>query len=176
MLFRSELAIGRQEEIHRIIQILSRRKKNNPVLIGEPGVGKTVIIEGLAQQIANAEVPGSLLNKKVKILEMAELIAGAKMRGEFEERMKAVRDEVVASKGQVILFIDEIHTIVGAGATGGGVDASNMLKSALARGQLQCIGATTLDEYKKSIEQDKALERRFQSIIVEEPNHKQTKP
>ncbi len=166
--------IGRQKEIHRIIQILSRRKKNNPVLIGEPGVGKTVIVEGLARQIVDAEVPRSLLNKKVKVLEMAELIAGSKMRGEFEERMKAVRDEIVASGGQVILFIDEIHTIVGAGASSGGVDASNMLKSALARGQLQCIGATTLDEYKKSIEQDKALERRFQSIIVEEPSYEQT--
>jgi len=166
--------IGRQSEIERVIQILSRRKKNNPVLIGEPGVGKTVIVDGLAHQIVNAEVPGSLLNKKLKVLEMAEIVAGAKMRGEFEERLKAVRDEIIASGGQVILFIDEIHTIVGVGAGAGGVDASNMLKSALAKGQLQCIGATTLDEYKKSIEEDKALERRFQPIIVQEPNYEQT--
>ena len=166
--------IGREKEIDRIIQILSRRKKNNPVLIGEPGVGKTVIIEGLAQKIVKAEVPNSLLNKRVKVLEMSEIIAGAKMRGEFEERMKAVKDEITSSHGSIILFIDELHTIVSAGAGAGGVDASNMLKAALAKGQLQCIGATTLDDYKKSIEQDKALARRFQPILVEEPSVDET--
>ena len=166
--------IGREKEIHRIIQILSRRKKNNPVLIGEPGVGKTVIIEGLAQKIVKAEVPNSLLNKRVKVLEMSEIIAGAKMRGEFEERMKAVKDEVANAHGSIILFIDELHTIVSAGAGAGGVDASNMLKAALAKGQLQCIGATTLDDYKKSIEEDKALARRFQPILVEEPSVDET--
>jgi ATP-dependent Clp protease ATP-binding subunit ClpC len=166
--------IGREKEIHRIIQILSRRKKNNPVLIGEPGVGKTVIVEGLAQKIVKAEVPISLLNKRVKVLEMSELIAGAKMRGEFEERMKAVKDEVTSAHGSIILFIDELHTIVSAGAGAGGVDASNMLKAALAKGQLQCIGATTLDDYKKSIEEDKALARRFQPILVEEPSVDET--
>ena len=162
--------IGREKEIKRIIQILSRRKKNNPVLIGEPGVGKTVIVEGLAQKIVKAEVPQSLLHKRVKVLEMSEIIAGAKMRGEFEERMKAVKDEITSAHGSIILFIDELHTIVSAGAGAGGVDASNMLKAALAKGQLQCIGATTLDDYKKSIEEDKALARRFQPILVEEPS------
>jgi ATP-dependent Clp protease ATP-binding subunit ClpC len=166
--------IGREKEIDRIIQILSRRKKNNPVLIGEPGVGKTVIVEGLAQKIVKAEVPNSLLNKRVKVLEMSEIIAGAKMRGEFEERMKAVKDEVVSAHGSIILFIDELHTIVSAGAGAGGVDASNMLKAALAKGQLQCIGATTLDDYKKSIEEDKALARRFQPILVDEPSVDET--
>jgi ATP-dependent Clp protease ATP-binding subunit ClpC len=166
--------IGREKEIDRIIQILSRRKKNNPVLIGEPGVGKTVIVEGLAQKIVKAEVPNSLLNKRVKVLEMSELIAGAKMRGEFEERMKAVKDEVTSAHGSIILFIDELHTIVSAGAGAGGVDASNMLKAALSKGQLQCIGATTLDDYKKSIEEDKALARRFQPILVDEPSVDET--
>jgi ATP-dependent Clp protease ATP-binding subunit ClpC len=166
--------IGREKEIDRIIQILSRRKKNNPVLIGEPGVGKTVIIEGLAQKIVKAEVPNSLLNKRVKVLEMSEIIAGAKMRGEFEERMKAVKDEITNAHGSIILFIDELHTIVSAGAGAGGVDASNMLKAALAKGQLQCIGATTLDDYKKSIEEDKALARRFQPILVDEPSVDET--
>ncbi|MCZ6514191.1 MAG: AAA family ATPase [Nitrospinae bacterium] len=162
--------IGREDEINRIIQILSRRKKNNPVLIGEPGVGKTVIVEGLAQRIVKAEVPHSLLDKRVKVLEMSEIIAGAKMRGEFEERMKAVKDEITSAHGSIILFIDELHTIVNAGAGAGGVDASNILKAALAKGQLQCIGATTLDDYKKSIEEDKALARRFQPILVNEPS------
>lgn len=162
--------IGREEEIDRVIQILSRRKKNNPVLIGEPGVGKTVIVDGLAQKIVKAEVPNSLLNKRVKVLEMSELIAGAKMRGEFEERMKAVKDEITSAHGGIILFIDELHTIVSAGAGAGGVDASNMLKAALAKGQLQCIGATTLEDYKKNIEEDKALARRFQPILVKEPS------
>ena len=162
--------IGREKEIDRIIQILSRRKKNNPVLIGEPGVGKTVIVEGLAQKIVKAEVPHSLLDKRVKVLEMSEIIAGAKMRGEFEERMKAVKDEITNAHGSIILFIDELHTIVNAGAGAGGVDASNILKAALAKGQLQCIGATTLDDYKKSIEEDKALARRFQPILVDEPS------
>ena len=162
--------IGREMEINRLIQILSRRKKNNPVLIGETGVGKTVIVERLAQRIVNAEVPDSLLNKRVKLLEMSEIIAGAKMRGEFEERMKLVKDEIIASRGNIILFIDELHTLVSAGAGAGGVDASNILKSALAKGQLQCIGATTTDEYKKHIEEDKALARRFQPIMVLEPS------
>jgi len=162
--------IGREKEINRLIQILSRRKKNNPVLIGETGVGKTVIVDRLAQRIVDAEVPKSLLNKRVKVLEMSEVIAGAKMRGEFEERMKMVKDEIIAAKGNIILFIDELHTIVSAGAGAGGVDASNLLKSALARGQLQCIGATTTDEYKKNIEEDKALARRFQPVLVQEPS------
>jgi len=166
--------IGREKEIHRIIQILSRRKKNNPVLIGEPGVGKTVIVEGLAQRIVKAEVPNSLMDKRVKMLEMSEIIAGAKMRGEFEERMKAVKDEIISAHGNIILFIDELHTIVSAGAGPGGVDASNMLKAALSKGQLQCIGATTLDEYKKHIEEDKALARRFQPILVQEPSVEET--
>ncbi len=162
--------IGREKEINRIIQILSRRRKNNPVIIGEPGVGKTVIVERLAQRIVNSEVPDTLMGKRVKVLEMSELIAGAKMRGEFEERMKAVKDEVIAAQGNIILFIDELHTIVSAGAGAGGVDASNMLKAALSKGQLQCIGATTLDEYKKHIEEDKALSRRFQPVLVQEPS------
>ncbi|MBP6217367.1 MAG: ATP-dependent Clp protease ATP-binding subunit [Oligoflexales bacterium] len=163
--------IGREEEITRVVEILSRRKKNNPILIGEPGVGKTVIVEGLAQKIVNADVPDYLLNRRVLSLELATLIAGAKMQGEFEERLKAIKDEVLASSGDIILFIDEIHTVVGTGRSGGGgLDASNMLKPALARGLLQCIGATTLKEYRQYIETDKALERRFQTVKVEEPS------
>ncbi|MFW7378199.1 MAG: ATP-dependent Clp protease ATP-binding subunit [Oligoflexus sp.] len=162
--------VGRDHEIERVIQILSRRKKNNPLLLGEPGVGKTVIAEGLANRIASADVPDYLLNKKILSLEIASLLAGAKMQGEFEERLKAVKDEVVASAGQIILFIDEIHTVVGAGRSSGALDASNMLKPALAKGQLQCIGATTNREYKQYIESDKALERRFQVVRVEEPS------
>lgn len=162
--------IGREMEINRVIQVLSRRKKNNPVLIGEAGVGKTAVVDGLAQQIVRAEVPKSLLNKRVKVLEMSEIVAGAKMRGEFEERLKAVKDEIIAADGRIILFIDELHTIVNAGGGGGGIDASDMLKSALSKGQLQCIGATTTEEYKKYIEEDKALARRFQPILVQEPS------
>ena len=162
--------VGREQEIIRVIQILSRRKKNNPVLIGEPGVGKTVIVEGLAQRIIQAEVPETLLNKRVLMLEMSEIGAGSKFRGEFEERLKAIKDEVVAAAGQIILFIDELHTVVGAGNVEGGLDASNMLKSGLARGQLRCIGATTLEDYKKYIEKDKALERRFQTVLIKEPD------
>ena len=162
--------IGRSEEIKRIIEIISRRKKNNPILIGEPGVGKTVIAEGLAQQIVNTDVPDYLLNRRILSLEMGSLLAGAKMQGEFEERLKAIRDEVISSAGDIILFIDEIHTVVGAGRSQGSLDASNMLKPALARGLLQCIGATTLKEYKKYIEPDKALERRFQTVKVSEPS------
>ena len=166
--------IGRGDEIRRTIEILSRRKKNNPVLIGEPGVGKTVIVEGLAQQIVAADVPEYLLNKRVLSLEMGTLIAGAKMQGEFEERLKKIVDEVVASAGETILFIDELHTVVGTGRSGGGLDASNMLKPALARGLLQCVGATTFKEYKQFIESDKALERRFQPVTIKQPSVDQT--
>ncbi len=162
--------IGRDEEIRRTIQILSRRTKNNPVLIGEPGVGKTAIVEGLAQRIVSRDVPDSLLDRKVIGLDLGALIAGAKYRGEFEERLKAVLKEVTESEGQIVMFIDEIHTVVGAGATQGAMDASNLLKPMLARGELRCIGATTLDEYRKYIEKDAALERRFQEVYVNEPS------
>ena len=162
--------IGRDEEIRRTIQILSRRTKNNPVLIGEPGVGKTAIVEGLAQRIINRDVPESLRDRQVVALDMGALIAGAKLRGEFEERLKAVLKEVTESEGNIILFVDEIHTVVGAGAAQGSMDAGNLLKPMLARGELRCIGATTLDEYRKYIEKDAALERRFQSVLVGEPN------
>ena len=166
--------IGRDEEIRRTIQILSRRTKNNPVLIGEPGVGKTAIAEGLAQRIIKGDVPESLKDKKLLSLDMGSLIAGAKYRGEFEERLKAVLNEVEDSNGQIILFIDEMHTIVGAGKSEGSMDAGNLLKPALARGEMHCVGATTLDEYRKHVEKDAALARRFQPVFVDEPNVEDT--
>ena len=166
--------IGRDDEIRRVIQVLSRRTKNNPVLIGEPGVGKTAIVEGLAQRIIRGDVPEGLKNKRIVALDMGALVAGAKYRGEFEERLKAVLNEIQKSEGEIILFIDEMHTIVGAGAAEGAVDASNLLKPMLARGELHCIGATTLDEYRKHVEKDAALERRFQPVVVDQPTVEDT--
>jgi len=162
--------IGRDEEIRRVLQVLSRRTKNNPVLIGEPGVGKTAIAEGIAHRIIQGDVPENLKTKRILSLDLGALIAGAKFRGEFEDRLKAVLKEINEAQGEVILFIDELHTLVGAGAAEGAMDASNMLKPFLARGELRCIGATTLDEYRKHIEKDAALERRFQQIIVDQPS------
>ena len=166
--------IGRDEEIRRVIQVLSRRTKNNPVLIGEPGVGKTAIVEGLALRIVRGDVPEGLKNRRIVSLDMGALIAGAKFRGEFEERLKAVLKEVQEAAGEIILFIDELHTVVGAGKAEGSMDAGNLLKPMLARGELHCIGATTLDEYRKHIEKDAALERRFQPVMVDQPSVEDT--
>ncbi|HCJ66536.1 MAG TPA: ATP-dependent Clp protease ATP-binding subunit ClpC, partial [Elusimicrobia bacterium] len=166
--------IGRENEIERLIQILSRRTKNNPVLIGDPGVGKTAIVEGLAQKIAHGEAPEILLNRRVVTLDLAAVVAGTKYRGEFEQRLKNIIDEIRRAKNTIILFVDELHTVIGAGAAEGAIDASNMLKPALARGELQCIGATTLDEYRRHIEHDAALERRFQPINVDPPTVEET--
>src|SRR5699024_3106337 len=165
--------IGRDKEIERIIQVLSRRTKNNPVLIGEPGVGKTAVVEGLAHQIVMNEVPETLRDKRVMTLDMGTVVAGTKYRGEFEDRLKKVMDEI-RNAGNVILFIDELHTLIGAGGAEGAIDASNILKPSLSRGEIQCVGATTLDEYRKYIEKDAALERRFQPIQVDEPAIEET--
>ena len=166
--------IGRDEEVRRVIQVLNRKTKNNPVLIGEPGVGKTAIVEGLAQRIIRGDVPENLKNTKLISLDLGALVAGAKFRGEFEERLKSVLKEVEASNGEIVMFIDELHTVVGAGATEGSMDAGNILKPMLARGLLRCIGATTINEYRKYIEKDPALERRFQPTMVDEPSIEDT--
>jgi len=166
--------IGREDEVRRVLQVLSRRTKNNPILIGEPGVGKTAIVEGIAQRIVSGDVPESLRSKTIVALDMGSLVAGTSFRGQFEERLKAVIKEVADSDGEIILFIDELHTLIGAGASQGSMDAANILKPALARGELRCIGATTLDEFSKYIEKDPALERRFQKVLVEEPTVEDT--
>ncbi len=166
--------IGREDEIRRVLQVLSRRTKNNPVLIGEPGVGKTAVVEGIAQRIINGDVPDSLKSKNIVVLDTGTLVAGTSFRGQFEERLKSLIKEVIDSDGEIVLFIDELHTLIGAGATSGSMDAANILKPALARGELHCIGATTLDEYQKYIEKDAALERRFQKVLIDEPNVEDT--